>query len=47
MASTCATRDTWVELKDAILGVLERTTLQDLADRKRQKSASAAYVYEI
>jgi len=44
---TCATRDTWVELKEAILRVLEGTTLQDLADRKRAKVASSKRVYEI
>ena len=41
LVDTCATRDTWVELKEAILGVLERTTLQDLADRKQAKCSSS------
>lgn len=47
MVATCATRDTWVELKEAILRVLEGTTLQDVADRKRAKLASSTFVYEI
>jgi Rrf2 family protein len=47
MVDTCATRDTWVELKEAILRVLERTTLQDLAERKRAKLACPAFEYEI
>jgi Rrf2 family protein len=47
LVETCATRDTWVELKEAILRVLERTTLQDLAERKRVKSASSIFAYEI
>ena len=47
MVDTCAVRETWAELTEAILRVLEGTTLQDLADRKRAKSASAKSVYEI
>jgi Rrf2 family cysteine metabolism transcriptional repressor len=31
MADDCPTRDTWVELRGAIEGVLTRRTLQDLA----------------
>lgn len=33
----CAPRDIWVEVHKAIVGVLESTTLQDLAERQRQK----------
>ena len=47
LVETCAARDTWVELKEAILGVLERTTLQDLAERKRAKLACSTFAYEI
>jgi Rrf2 family protein len=47
MVSTCATRQTWVELKEAILRVLERTTLEDLAERKRAHAADKSFVYEI
>ena len=34
----CPTRETWVEVKDAIERVLERTTIQDLLERKRRKA---------
>jgi Rrf2 family protein len=37
MARTCPTRDTWVEIKEAISSVLDGTTLQNLADRVRRK----------
>ena len=33
----CAIRDIWVEMRKATYGVLESTTLQDLAERQRQK----------
>jgi Rrf2 family protein len=33
----CPTWDTWVELKGAIEQVLERTTIQQLAERREQK----------
>ena len=33
----CATRDTWSELKRAIDGVLESTTLQNLVERQKIK----------
>jgi Rrf2 family protein len=44
---TCPTRDSWVELRDAIQNVLERTTIQDLVERKQRKMASAAPMYYI
>ena len=33
----CVTRDIWGELKKAIDGVLESTTLQDLVERHKKK----------
>jgi len=36
----CVTRDIWGEMKKAMNGVLETTTLQDLVERQRQKEAS-------
>ncbi len=44
-SKTCAARDVWLRLKQATDGVLESTTLQDLADdqRKRGRTASAMY----
>ena len=38
----CPTRDTWVELKEAVEGVLERTSIEELVRRKNQKARSAA-----
>jgi Rrf2 family protein len=35
--SFCVTRDVWDELKKAMEGVLEATTLKDLAERARKK----------
>ena len=34
----CPTRDTWVELHEAIVGVLQRTTIQDLVGRQNEKN---------
>ncbi len=38
MHKNCPTRDTWVELKDAVETVLERTTIQHLVERKKRKA---------
>ena len=43
----CPTRDTWVEMMQAMESVLERTTVQDLADRARSKGESTATMYHI
>jgi Rrf2 family protein len=43
----CATRDVWSELKQAIEGVLESTTLQDLVQRQRQKEQVETAMYYI
>ncbi|MBA7503386.1 HTH-type transcriptional regulator CymR [subsurface metagenome] len=37
----CVTRDIWGEVKKAIDGVLESTTLQDLVERQTRKEATA------
>jgi len=34
----CATRNFWLELKKAMNGILESTTLQDLLERQEEKS---------
>jgi len=34
----CATRNIWLELKKAMNGILESTTLQDLLERQEEKS---------
>lgn len=43
----CPTRDTWIELNDAVTKVLHDTTLQDLVRRKAEKCAQAVATYEI
>ncbi len=43
----CATRDTWSELKKAIDGVLESTTLQDLVERQKRKEQTEEAMYYI
>ena len=47
MQESCPTRDTWVEMMQAMESVLERTTMQDLADRAKSKSKSIAAMYHI
>lgn len=41
-SDACAARDVWLEMKQASDKVLESMTLQDLADRQREKSAKRA-----
>jgi Rrf2 family protein len=43
----CVTRDVWTELKEAINGVLESTTLQDLVERQKRKERSEEIMYYI
>ena len=43
----CVTRDIWGELKQAIDGVLESTTLQDLVERQKRKEGSNEVMYYI
>ena len=43
----CATRDIWSDIKKAIDGVLESTTLQDLVERQKGKERSEASMYYI
>ena len=43
----CVTRDVWTELKNAMTGVLESTTLQDLVERQKEKGKSAKDMYYI
>jgi Rrf2 family protein len=38
----CAQRDMWQAVRDAILGVLDNTTIADLAERDRATSAGGA-----
>jgi Rrf2 family transcriptional regulator, cysteine metabolism repressor len=39
----CATRDIWEEVKEAMNGVLEATTLQTLVERQTKKTPDAMY----
>ena len=43
----CATRDIWGEMKKAMNGVLESTTLQDLVERQRRKGYPEEVMYYI
>jgi len=43
----CVTRDVWSELKKAIEGVLESTTLQDLVERHSRKEQSEQAMYYV
>lgn len=43
----CVTRDVWNELKDAMNGVLESTTLQDLVERHKEKGRAPGGIYQI
>ncbi|MFC1995224.1 RrF2 family transcriptional regulator [Chloroflexota bacterium] len=43
----CATRDVWSELKRAMDGVLESTTLQDLVERQKMKEQSEQAMYYV
>jgi len=43
----CVTRDIWSELKKAMNGVLESTTLQDLVERQRRKEQPEQAMYYV
>ena len=43
----CATRDIWGEVKKAIDGVLESTTLQNLVERQKRKEQTKEAMYHI
>jgi len=46
-SASCVTRDVWGEIKRAINGVLQSTTLQDLVERQKMKRQSGATMYHI
>ena len=46
-SDSCVTRDIWDELKKAMNGVLESTTLQDLVERQKRKGTSEVVMYHI
>ncbi len=43
----CVTRDIWSEMKEAMNGFLESTTLQDLVERHRKKEQPQLVMYYI
>ena len=43
----CVTRDIWSELKKAMNGILESTTLQDLVERQKRKEQPTEVMYYI
>jgi Rrf2 family protein len=43
----CVTRDIWGQLKQAMDGVLESTTLQDLVERQKRKERPEGVMYYI
>lgn len=46
-ADLCVTRDIWTEMKKAMSGILESTTLQDLVQRQMEKDKTGAVMYYI
>jgi Rrf2 family cysteine metabolism transcriptional repressor len=46
-SASCVTRDIWIQIKDAIIQVLDSTTLQDLVERQRQKEQTETGMYNI
>jgi Rrf2 family cysteine metabolism transcriptional repressor len=46
-SESCATRDVWCELKTAMDGVLDSTTLHDLVIRQKAKEETADVMYHI
>ena len=47
LADLCVTRDVWSDMKKAMSGILESTTLQDLVQRQREKGQLEAAMYHI
>jgi Rrf2 family transcriptional regulator, cysteine metabolism repressor len=46
-SGACATRDIWSQLKEAMDGVLESTTLEDLVEKQKQKGQPESAMYYI
>ena len=47
MTETCPTRDIWGEMTEALREILQRTTLQDLEERQREKMDGKESMYYI
>lgn len=46
-SGACAPQDIWDDMRKAMLGVLESTTLQDLVDRHKEKEQQQSAMYYI
>ena len=46
-SASCVTRDIWMQIKDAMIQVLDSTTLQNLVERQRQKEQTETGMYHI
>ena len=46
-SNLCVVRDVWSDLKKAVGGVLESTTLQDLVDRQKEKAQVEPAMYYV
>jgi Rrf2 family transcriptional regulator, cysteine metabolism repressor len=46
-SAVCVSREVWSELQEAMIKVLDSTTLQDLVERQRQKGQSETKMYYI
>jgi len=47
MIATCPTRDTWSEIRDAVVAILNRTTIHDLMERLLRKKGQFVLTFEI
>ena len=47
MSDECPTRDTWVDIQQSVCDVLQRTTIQQLVERKQARASKANYDYQI
>ncbi|MFH1023879.1 MAG: Rrf2 family transcriptional regulator [Planctomycetota bacterium] len=46
-AGECPARDTWVELRETVTGILTRTTLETLVERRKTRTRTASPLYQI
>ena len=46
-SNSCVTREVWIELKKAMDGILDSTTLQDLVERQRDKEGAETTMYYV
>ena len=47
MEDICPTRDTWIEMKEAMENILDETTIQKLVDRRKRKEDLRMPIYQI